>query len=313
MDMKKQNLGTLNDYLKDRKIKLSTATIESYEEQLLAFLEFLSASSPEKLVEKMGPKEVNAYIGHLQTKKTKAGKQLSPFTVGIAGRSIKAFFKWLKKNDYIKKNPLAEYDLPPLPKVEMKTLTEGEINQLLKAIDTHSHIGCRNKLIVLILLDTGLRVSELINTRHEEDVDLVEGVITVIGKGNIQRSVPISFETKKCLKEYLSKHRPCLPEPVNPYLFPGEDDDPISRNGIQQMLHRLEGKAGLQGRGIHPHLFRHTFATMAIAQGADLFVVKDIMGHASLQTTMKYTHLSIADLKAHHATFSPVANLKKGK
>ena len=107
--------------------------------------------------------------------------------------------------------------------------------------------------------------------------------------------------------------RPKLYAKESPYLFPGADGDHISVGSVQQFIRRLAQKAGLHGIKCSPHIFRHTFATQAIAVEANVFTLKDIMGHTSLQTALQYTHLKAGDLKNQHNKFSPVASLFEGK
>jgi len=164
----------------------------------------------------------------------------------------------------------------------------------------------------LILLDTGIRVSELVHLRID-DMDLQYNRLQVLGKGQKVRSVFISKLTKNHLTHYLNYCRAQICSVPSPYLFSTPDGEHISVNSIQQFLRRLGNRAGLDGIKCSPHIFRHSFATHAVANGANLFALRDIMGHASLQTTMKYTHLQPHDLQIQHAKFSPVANLDIGK
>ncbi len=155
-----------------------------------------------------------------------------------------------------------------------------------------------------------MRISELVGIKMG-DLDLTLGLVTVLGKGQKERIVPFSRWSRKDLLHYIRKFRPLLCAEDSPYLFPVVNGEHISIGSVQQYMRRLAHKAGLYGIKCSPHTFRHTFATQSIANEANVFAVKDIMGHASLQTTMKYTHLKVSDLKAQHNKFSPVEDLMK--
>jgi len=165
---------------------------------------------------------------------------------------------------------------------------------------------------VLLLLDSGLRISELVSIKND-DLDLIHGLITVLGKGQKQRVVPISPLTRKEVTKYIKYQRQGLCSEESPFLFPASNGDRVSATSVRQYMRRLCMREGLDGIKLYPHLFRHTFATQSIAKGANVFTVKEIMGHKSLQTTMKYTHLTIEDMKVAHNKFSPVENLLKKK
>lgn len=159
--------------------------------------------------------------------------------------------------------------------------------------------------IILVLLDTGMRVSELVSIRMI-DLDIQQGFVTILGKGQKQRVVPLTRLTVKELLRYVRNPRKNPGFADSPYLFSDSNGGHISINSIQQYLRRLARKTGLDGVKCSPHIFRHTFATNAAAQGANVFTIKEIKGHSSLQTTMKYVHLQNRDMKAQHNKFSMV-------
>jgi len=157
-----------------------------------------------------------------------------------------------------------------------------------------------------------IRISELVNITME-DLDSRDEFIRVTGKGQKQRLVPISHLTRREIIRYVNRFRQQICADKSPYLFAAPDGRPISLNGVQQLLRRLGKQAGLNGIRCSPHTFRHTFATQFLTNGGDVFALKNIMGHASLHTTLKYTHLQPQDLQNQHAMFSPVTNLSLGR
>jgi len=312
----------LDEYRSNLKaMNRSPRTIFWYLEILERYFAFLKASPLLKPIEQLGTHELISYILHLQNTdrwpnrpniEKKTGK-LSPYSVQGQVRAIKAFWSWLQRESHVDDNPLAKFPLPKVPEKPVNVLTIDQINKLLNLIDRSTHKGLLHYLILLILLDTGIRVSELVHLRID-DMDLQHNRLQVLGKGQKVRSVFISKLTKNHLTHYLNY---CRAQQIcsapSPYLFSTPDGEHISVNSIQQFLRRLANRAGLDGIKCSPHIFRHTFATHAVANGANLFALRDIMGHATLQTTMKYTHLQPHDLQIQHAKFSPVANLDIGK
>jgi len=165
---------------------------------------------------------------------------------------------------------------------------------------------------MLALYDGGFRVSEILGT-FIENIDFKVGSIRVVGKGKKERDVPLSHLTIREIRRYVRDVRSRICPVDSPYLFPRPDGTPVSINGVQQFMRRLAMKAGVDGLRLHPHLLRHTFGTQFIINGGNPFFLKEIMGHASLTTTLKYTHLQSEDLRREHSKFSPVMNLRMGK
>ncbi len=131
----------------------------------------------------------------------------------------------------------------------------------------------------------------------------------ITGKGQKERVVPFCIFTRKELLKYMKHYRSDLCKLDSPYLFPASDGNHVSVNSIQQAIKRLAAKAGLHGIKCHPHIFRHTFATLFLAKGGQAMVLKEIMGHESMQTTQKYVHFLPDDLQKQHWKYSPVEDL----
>jgi site-specific recombinase XerD len=298
----------------------SPKTISWYIEILGRYFSFLESNSLTRPIDELGKDELRAYIRHLQGSakwennvhiKAARGK-LSPYSIQGHVRAVKAFWSWLASEGYVEENVLAGFPLPRVPQYVIKTLTFDHLKKLLAEIDRSTAIGARYYTLLILLLDTGLRVSEAVKIKMS-DVDLKHGLIVVLGKGQKERVVPFSKLTRKELIRYVNKFRSQLDCKDSPYLFPAGSGEHVSINSVQQYVRRLANKVDLNGTRCYPHIFRHTFATQSIANGANVFVVKEIMGHASLQTTLKYIHLQIKDLKNQHEKFSPVEGLMKPK
>ena len=317
------NLGSvrLSDIINQYRYSLeainrSPKTISWYMDILNRYISFLDTRGLFNTVDKLGKRELRAYIKHLQNSprwennlhiRKDAGK-LSPYSIQGHVRAIKAFWSWLLTEGYLEENTLSKFPLPKVPRTLVKTITLEQFKMLLSQIDRSTANGAKYYCILLVLIDAGLRVSELAKIRIE-DVDLHYNCIRVMGKGLKERTVPISNITRRELIRYLNNSRPNLCSMECKYLFANKDDGAISINSIQQFLKRLLIKAGLGEVKCSPHILRHTFATRSLANGANVLVLRDIMGHESLMTTMKYAHLQPRDLQQQHAKFSPVAEL----
>jgi len=189
------------------------------------------------------------------------------------------------------------------------TLLDTQIFQLLSTIDTSSPEGYRNYAIILTLLDTALRVSELTTVRTE-DLWLDEGLLKVMGKGSKERHIPIGAEVQRVLWRYINRYRP---QPLNPkfdFLFLTKDGKKLTKGRIEIMISSYGKKAGITGVRVSPHTFRHTAAVGFLRNGGDVFSLQRLLGHSSLEMTRHYCELADVDVKRAHMTASPVDNLK---
>jgi site-specific recombinase XerD len=290
----------------------SPKTISWYKEILIRYFNFLKSHGLLKPVNKLGTKELIDYITHLQQSAKwlnnphiKNKGRLSQFTVTGHVRAIKAFWGWLYDEGYLDANSLAKFPMPKVPKNMIKVLSIEHIKKLLNVVDKHTTKGFRLYCIIMLLLDTGLRISELVGIRMT-GIDMIKSWVKVTGKGQKERLVLFSKITRKELQKYIKYYRQDLCNQESPYLFPEAGGGHISVNSIQQAIRRLAKKAGLKDVKCHPHIFRHTFATMFLANGGADVALKEIMGHESFQTTQKYIHLQPQDLQKQHMKYSPV-------
>lgn len=218
--------------------------------------------------------------------------------LGLSDRSqariisgLKAFYKYLLTDDYIKTDPTSLLEGPKLSKKLPDTLSFSEIEQLIGALDLSKSENIRNKAMLETLYSCGLRVTELISLRISHIYKDVE-FIRVIGKGNKERLVPIGSEALKHIDIYLEHVRNTLPQypKYSDILFLNKRGTPISRVMVFLVIKKLAEQIGLN-KTISPHTFRHSFATHLIEGGADLRAVQQMLGHSSITTTEIYTHL----------------------
>lgn len=295
----------------------SPKTVEWYLDILYRYFNFLEHSNLMKPVDELGKKALEAYIIHRKTTKrwpnnphikeeNKGG--LSPYSIQGDVRAIKAFWSWLLYQGYIEDNTLAKYPLPKVPKTIIKTLTIEQIRLLLKTIDKNSTVGTRNYCILMLLIDTGMRISEVTGIQIA-DLNLSKCLVKIIGKGQKERVIPFSHFTSKELIKYIKHYRSDLCKLESPYLFPVSHGHHVRVNAIQQAIKRLAKKAELYDIKCYPHIFRHTFATMFLAKGGNAVILKEMMGHEDFQTTQKYIHLQPEDLQKQHWKYTPVEDL----
>jgi len=238
--------------------------------------------------------------------KEKEGKLKTHYIHGL-GRAIRSFSTWAYEEGYLEENVMRRLKLPQLPKILPEPLRPDEIERVLSVALDRTLERLRNFAIVMIFLDTGIRLDELVNLKLSK-VDFTIGEMTVFGKGSKERKVPIGTNSKKALIEYLTRERP---EPVNPhdedYLFLSADGVSLTRNTVEQMFRRIKIAANVPN--FHPHACRHTFSVQYLVNGGDAFSLQKILGHTSLEMTRKYVNLASGDVKEKHRRFSPMDNL----
>ena len=218
---------------------------------------------------------------------------------------IKAFYKYLIMEDYIKCNPT---ELIESPKIGLKlpdTLSLIEIDKLIQAVDLSSPQGERNRAIIETLYSCGLRVSELINLQLS-NINFKEGYVKVIGKGNKERLAPIGGRALKYLNIYINEIRnhQNIKKGHEDIVFLNNRGAKISRVMIFLIIQKLKDTIGLKKK-ISPHTFRHSFATHLIEGGANLRAVQEMLGHESINTTEIYTHLDKDYLRSNIIQFHP--------
>ncbi|HHW58653.1 MAG: site-specific tyrosine recombinase XerD [Bacteroidales bacterium] len=210
---------------------------------------------------------------------------------------IRSFYNFLLEEEIIKENPAERLKLPKLTRKLPEVLSVEEIEQIIAVIDLSKFEGHRNKAIIEVLYGCGLRVSELVNLKMIDYFE-EETMIRVIGKGDKERYVPIGSKAKKALHYYIEYSRPHYPviTQYQQYIFLNRRGKKLSREMIFIIVKDCAAKAGIS-KNVHPHTFRHSFATHMIENGADLFAIQEMLGHSSITTTEIYTHISMSYLR----------------
>ena len=204
--------------------------------------------------------------------------------------SLRSFYKYLFSENKIKNNPMILISNPKLDKKLPKYLNYEELEKVLLIPDDTTLIGARDALILEMLYSTGIRVSELVNIKLS-DINFEEFKIKILGKGNKERIVYYGDICFKKLKNYLK-----LRKSTNEYLFLNKHGNQLSDRLVRQIVDEVGKKANLKMK-ISPHVFRHTFATHMLNEGADLKSVQELLGHENISTTSIYTHVSNEHLR----------------
>ena len=219
--------------------------------------------------------------------------------------AMRKFFQYLYREKYRQDDPSAILSSPKLPSRLPKYLTEEQVTDLLNAPNTVIPLELRDKAMLELLYATGLRVSELV-TLTVENMNLQQGVVRVIGKGNKERIVPIGEEAVYWIRQFILYSRPVLLSGVSSdIVFPSRLGQKMTRQTFWHRVKHYALLAEIDLDALSPHVLRHAFATHLVNHGADLRAVQLLLGHSDLSTTQIYTHIAKARLKYLHARFHP--------
>ncbi len=285
------------DYLRLEK-NASVNTVESYNLDLTRYLTCLEEEGitrPEQITEK----HITEFLRVL------TGLGLSGRSVTRNRTSVRMFHRFLVKEGITQHNPAANIEAPRLPKSLPGVLNPMEVDAILRQPDTTAPLGIRDRAILEVLYATGMRVSEIVGLR-QANVMADEGLVRVFGKGSKERIVPIGRSALGWISRYTSRVRPKISagSAAQDVLFLNARGKPMSRMAVWNIVKAATSRAGIR-KEVHPHTFRHSFATHLLEGGADLRAVQEMLGHADIATTQIYTHLDREYLKEVHRTFHP--------
>jgi integrase/recombinase XerD len=218
--------------------------------------------------------------------------------------SFRRFYRYLVRDGQLREDPTAQIAMPKVGRSLPRSLTEEEVEALLAAPAVSDPLGHRDRTMLEVLYATGLRVSELVNLKLAQ-VNLNQGVLKIVGKGNRERMIPLGEEAVQWIQQFLQGPRvEILLERQTDFLFPTRRGDRMTRQAFWHIIKRYARKAGVN-KDLSPHTLRHAFATHLLNHGADLRVVQLLLGHSDLSTTQIYTHVAKARLKDVHSQHHP--------
>jgi integrase/recombinase XerD len=290
----------VRDYLDHLRVEraLSPLTLEAYGRDL-ARLE-AHAARRRRTVVALQQADLAAFIGELR------GQGLAPRSVARAVHAIHGLYRFAVREGRLEGDPMENLRAPRAFKALPRYLSGTQVEALLRAPDTATALGVRDRAMLEVLYATGLRVSELIGLRAG-DLDMQVGVVTCFGKGSKERLVPLGEVARSWVSRYLAEARPLLAgaRPA-PFLFLSRRGGRLSRMGVWRIVRRHAVTAGVE-RILTPHVMRHSFATHLLEGGADLRAVQAMLGHADISTTQIYTHVTRERLRQVYDRFHPRA------
>src|SRR6186997_3065691 len=260
--------------------RLAPRTVDAYRRDLTAFAAWLGRTPSAASTE-----ELERYVSELRA------EGLAATTIARRLAAIRSFFRHQVLIGAREGNPAAEVGLPRRARKLPRTLSPGEAERLVEAASGTTPRDLRDRALVELLYGAGLRVSEAVGLERAS-VDLDDRLVRVLGKGGKERLVPLGRPAAEAVRRYLALGRPHLERRHRPALFLNARGGALTRAGAFLILRKLAEKAQLDPTRIHPHLLRHSFATHLLEGGADLRSVQEMLGHADLGTTERYTHVS---------------------
>jgi integrase/recombinase XerD len=292
----KEHLRSYLHYITLEK-NLSENTVLSYKLNLNRYLDYLES----KRIKNADDIKEETIIEFLRTL---SELLLSAKSISQNISAIKGFHKFLCGDSLVKSDPTQNLTKPKIRKSLPEVLTQDEVDLILKQPDTSGRLGLRDKAILETMYATGMRVSEAL-TFKQSDINFSDGFVRVFGKGSKERLIPIGRSAITWIKKYQSEVRANLAnENSKDVLFLNARGKPMSRMAIWDIVDKYTRMARID-KSVHPHTFRHSFATHLLEGGADLRAVQEMLGHSDISTTEIYTHIDREYLKEVHRTFHP--------
>jgi site-specific recombinase XerD len=296
----------LQSFLLDREgARCSPATLVHYRYTVGSFVGWLrehSVNSPQDI----RPDHIRAYLVDLQRRGLKDTSQHAH------ARGIKTFLRWLVAEGELEKSPMDRVSMPRLDKTIPPPFSRDDIERLLKACASKTPRDLRDKALVLCLLDSGLRASEIVSLTVG-DLDMRSGPVTIVGKGRKQRTVRFGSRARQAILRYLATRQDVTPDsPLWVALTKdGRERGALTMRGLEIVCHYLGQRAGVSPA--NPHRYRRTFCLWCLRDGMDLHSLRLLMGHSSLAVLQRYLALAGEDIERAHKPHSPVDNLLSAK
>jgi len=311
--------GSISKYLDYLRLQRNASphTLRNYESDLQQFLAYLTHTPegqprPEPELEQIDNLTIREFLGALYQKGNKKA------SVARKLATLRSFMKFLSAQGSIQANPAKNVSSPKLESRLPDYLTVDSVTDLIEAPDTASDLGKRDRAILELLYGSGLRASEVVGL-NLGDISLGEGLLRVVGKGRKERIVPFGTRAAEALDDYLKVRNRCMKTPLptksagskpsGEAFFLSYRGRRLTSRSIGHIVDHHVGRLA-QKLKVHPHTLRHTFATHMLSAGADLRAIQELLGHESLSTTQKYTHVSVEQLVRVYQSCHPRAGKK---
>lgn len=290
MNSYKQALSTF--YANCKLKNLSSNTIYYYSKRLEPMVEEFEAQG-------LTPGSTNTQ--HIRDYMSSLIGTMSNTTVNHFVCAAKAFFSYLLEEGFIDRSPMTRVKKLRLTKRVIQSFSPEQVKAILAIPDRKRFSGLRDYTIMLVMLDTGARIGEVVGMKMG-DIDWADNTLLILGKGAKERRVPFGQKVRRALVTYLQRRG----ELNHDYVFATEyGDGPLSRNQVLKNVWKYGKDAGVTGVRVSPHTFRHTAAVNWIRNGGDVFTLQRLLGHSSLEMVRNYVNLASTDLQSAHRSFSP--------
>jgi len=289
--------AVIDHYIKAKKAqRISKNTLKDYTN---AYRKLMEQIGGEKPFEEITTEDIIEFLGNC--------KNISKKTVLNHHTALSSLWNWAKDNSLVEKNIIRLIPPPRPEKREIIPLSESEIQALFHTV-RESEFYLRDRLILLLFLDTGIRLSELAQL-HIKDINLTgDTYLVVFGKGSKERRIPVSQITADAIKEYLKSRGIMDSDSRNLALLINQQGEPLTGSGIRKVLLRLSKQAKISH--VHPHRLRHTFAIWYIRYGGNIYALQRILGHSTLDMVKRYLAIAQSDIDKDHRLASPVSRVK---
>jgi site-specific recombinase XerD len=310
--------NSVEDYLLDHEGgNHSPKTLQWHRTALGLLQGFLEQERGITLVGEVDAQDINAWFAHMRKTPGGYGKPRTERTIQTYARSARDFFHWLVRREIIERNPFDRVVFPKVGKPLIRIIEPEEFEQLLLACTPPGEVGplvdraaARNRAILWLLYDTGIRLGELCNLCLS-DFDRKRGLLIVKGKGSKERRIALGNNCLRNLLYYLDRHRPGGEElsewgsAGEDHLFLSETRLPLTKNGVSLLFKRIRERAGITDKRISPHIFRHSFAVHYLVLGNDPFSLQELLGHEDMTTVKNYMHMNDETIQAQKRKYSP--------
>lgn len=288
-----------------RSLNMSPETEKSLRYQTNQFLSFLAVNYNVISPAELRKSHLFAYQKHLATITNRQGLPLKPGSVNNLVSAAKSLLRFMHRHGYITSHleeVLRKVKTPTL--LPTSVLTHSQVKRLIRSVDTSSAEGLRNRVVMELLYSSGIRVGELVRLKVN-DIDLENGIMKVFGKGSKERMVPIGKTALQYLCSYIRGVRPFINFKHCEEVFLNTRGTPLTRHKVELIMRNISSKEIIKDVKITPHTFRRSCATEMIRGNANMYHVKELLGHSSLATLKHYTKLTINDLRKTHSKCHP--------
>lgn len=302
--IKPSSLALLDDFKLYLEIErnLSIHTVKAYCNDVSIFLDWAKDEDPQNLAYK----NIRVFLADIQQ------RNYAKVTLARKIASIRTFYRFLYRERLVDYNPVDSVKTPRKVNKLPNFLSDSEVEAIFDSLKTNSPAGIRNRAIFELLYATGMRISELCELTFE-NLNLENNEITVFGKGGKERIVLVTNRAKAKLEDYIANHRSLIASaeftPDKTFVFINNTGFRLQQRMVRNILKATASELKIPKK-VSPHVFRHTFATRLLEKGADLRIVQELLGHASISNTQIYTHVSTERLKQAYMNAHPRSRLK---